>query len=484
METDNIIPVILCGGSGTRLWPLSRENFPKQYISLYSQNQKSLLQQTQERLMSNNYFGNSVIICNQEHRFIVADQMREIKVKPKAIILEPEGRNTAPAITLAALNAINEKEDPILLILASDHLIKNNKNFFRSIKSGVSEAKKDMLVTFGVIPKSAETGFGYIQSYEELNSKTLVGSRIKKFVEKPDKELAEKFLREKSYSWNSGIFIFKAKKIISEIKKFHPEMIEFCTKAIDNSVSDLDFVRVNKKHFCKCPSISIDKAIMEKTKYGVVVPLNAQWSDIGNWSSLLDYEHKNKDGNLINGRVVLKNVENSLFRSESKLLVGLGLRDIIAVETNDAVLVMDKNFSQKIGELVTEMKISGFVEASKNKKGFRPWGTYTSIASGKNWQVKLIEVNSKASLSLQKHKYRSEHWIVVKGKALVKIEEEENILSENQSTYIPAGFKHQLSNPGKIPLQIIEVQSGTYLGEDDITRFTDMYGRLTQENFD
>ena len=477
MNIDNIIPVILCGGSGTRLWPLSRESYPKQFLNINAQSTKSLLQQTQERISNLENVSPPILICNQNHRFIVAEQMREIGIKPKAIILEPSGRNTAPAVTLAALKSQEIKKDQILLVLSSDHLIHDNKEFIKSIKYAVELAQKDRLVTFGVIPTSPETGFGYIESADELNIEKCEGSDIKKFVEKPDRETAEKFILDKRYSWNSGMFVFKAKTIIEELKKLAPDVYSSCEKAIKNSKKDLDFLRLDETTMLQCPAVSIDVAIMEKTKIGSVVPLDAEWSDLGTWDSLWKNQIKDLKGNLSQGKVLLKDVKNSIFRSEGRLMVGLGVNNLVAIETDDAVLIMDKDESQEVRSLVNLMNEKGFIEGSEHKRGYRPWGSYLCIANSENWLVKFIEVNPGASLSLQSHKFRAEHWIVVKGTACVRIEDRKTILNENQSTFIPLGALHQLSNPSKSKLKIIEVQSGTYLSEDDIERFDDMYGR-------
>ena len=473
-----LIPVLLCGGSGSRLWPLSRKSYPKQFLNLNMKSNKSLLQQTQERLLSLKNIKPPILICNEEHRFIVAEQMRGIDVKPSAIILEKEGKNTGPAISLAALKSLEFEQDPILLILSSDHLILNNNNFLKSINSAIDLAKKDRLVTFGVLPTSAETGYGYIESNNELNVKTLKGEIIKKFIEKPDKVLAKKFLSDKRYSWNSGMFVFKANSIIRELQILAPKVYFSCESAIKKATKDLDFQRLDQQAMEHCPSISIDVAIMEKTKLGSVVPLDAQWSDIGTWNSLWESQIKDNEGNLSQGKVLLKDVKNSIFRSESRLIVGMGVKNLVAVETNDAVLIMNKDKSQEIKGLVTLMKERGLIEASEHKRGFRPWGSYISIASGENWLVKLIEVNPEASLSLQKHNFRAEHWIVVKGTADVRIEDEKTTLNENQSTFIPQGALHQLSNSKKSKLKIIEVQSGSLLSEEDIERFEDRYGRV------
>ena len=339
-------------------------------------------------------------------------------------------------------------------------------------------AKKDRLVTFGVLPTSPETGYGYIESINQLNLKTLQGEIINKFLEKPNKKLAQKFLNDKRYSWNSGMFVFKANAIISEFKKLAPKVYSHCESAIKKSTKDLDFQRLDEKAMENCPSISIDVAIMEKTKLGSVVPLDAQWSDIGTWSSFWESQRKDTEGNLSKGKVLLRDVKNSLFHSEGRLMVGMGVSNLVAVETDDAILIMNKGKSQEIKNLVSFMREKGLIEASEHKRGYRPWGSYLSIANGKNWLVKLIEVNPGASLSLQKHNFRAEHWIVVKGTAGVRIDDKEMILNENQSTFIPLGAIHQLSNPKESKLKIIEVQSGSFLSEKDIERFDDIYGRI------
>ncbi len=476
--SKDIYPVILCGGKGTRLWPLSRKSLPKQFLRLNSESRYSLLQQTQIRINNYNNFSNTIFICNEEHRFLVAEQIREIDVTPNSIILEPIGRNTAPSIVLAALQSLKSNKDAILLILSSDHLMTCDENFNRGLEHAFELAKQGRIVTFGVKPTSPNTGFGYIQSKKPLNFKSGEGRDIKRFIEKPNLALAKEFLLDESYSWNSGMFVFKATTIISEVKKFHPEIIDRCKNALESSREDLDFKRIEENVFLDCPSYSIDIAVMEKTNIGSVVPLNIKWTDIGSWKSLWEYENKNEKGNVIEGKVFLNNVNNSYFNSSrNRLLVGMGVKDLIVVDTDDVTLISDKNNSQEVKNIVEEIKKIGMTEAENHKIGFRPWGKYLSIASDEFWQVKLIEVKPGNSLSLQKHNYRSEHWVVVKGIAQVRIEDNIFTLNENQSTFIPLGLKHQLSNPGEENLSIIEVQCGTYLGEDDIIRYQDKYGR-------
>ncbi len=474
-----IVPVIMCGGSGSRLWPLSRKSFPKQFLSL-SDNKKSLLQNTQLRLKNLNNLNEPILICNEEHRFIVAEQMRDIKIKPFSILLEPFGRNTAPAITIAALKALELKDDPdpVLLILSSDHEIKDTRSFLEVINYGVEFAKKDKIVTFGIPPNSPHTGYGYIKSEKPFEKNIISGSNILKFVEKPNLETAKEFLKDKRFSWNSGIFMFKAKTILEELNKFVPEVVTACKEAILKSKLDLDFQRLDKDAFGTCPDISIDFSIMEKTSKGTVLPLDAGWSDIGSWESLWETSDKDKNGNFFNGRVINHLSKNCYMSSEKRILVGIGLENIVAIETNDAILISEKSHSQKVKEIVKKLKDQNILEGEMHSKIYRPWGNYMSIAEESRWQVKMIEVKPNGKLSLQMHHHRSEHWVVVKGRAKVEIEDKIDFLTENQSTYIPLGKKHRLSNPGKIPLIIIEIQSGSYVGEDDIVRFEDLYGRL------
>ncbi|WP_269611641.1 mannose-1-phosphate guanylyltransferase/mannose-6-phosphate isomerase [Prochlorococcus marinus] len=482
--TDNsIIPVILSGGSGTRLWPLSRESYPKQFLALDSRTKKTLLQKTYERLLGLEGLEKPILICNEDHRFIVAEQFREINTDPQAIILEPVGRNTAPAVAVAALQAISLGKDPLLLILAADHLIENIVEFQRVIESAKTYANLGRLVTFGIVPTSAETGYGYIEA-KELPSKEdqITGLEIKKFIEKPNKNLAEKLIKDSRYTWNSGMFLFKASSIINELEKLSPEIIKYCKIAIEKDIEDLDFLRLEAESFKKCPKISLDIAVMEKTTLGTVLPLNAGWSDIGSWKSLWDISQKNNDGNYINGRVIAEESKNCYLKSEQRLIVGIGIENLIVVDTNDAILVANADQSQNIGNIVKSLCSNDFPEGKMHRKIYRPWGNYTTIVEGNSWLVKLIEVKPNASLSLQMHHHRAEHWVVVNGTALIEKNGEKQLLSENESTFIPLGCKHRLSNPGRMKLKLIEVQSGTYLDEEDIIRFEDSYGRIKNLN--
>tara|TARA_Y100000589_G_scaffold331782_1_gene387007 strand:- start:3078 stop:4523 length:1446 start_codon:yes stop_codon:yes gene_type:complete len=473
-----IIPIILCGGSGTRLWPLSRRSFPKQFLNLNNNENKTFLQETQERLASIKDIHNPILICNEEHRFIVAEQMREINITPWKILLEPFGRNTSAAISLGAIIALEKYEDANLLILSSDHKINNTQKFVERIYDGLKYANKGRLVTFGVIPDYPETGYGYIEAEKSLNTDHNYGENIIRFIEKPDKNLAKKLIKDKKYSWNSGIFLFKAKTIINEINKFEPQINKYCKESLKDNEKDLDFQRVNKSFFEKCPNTSIDIAVMEKTTLGTVLPLDVGWSDIGSWDSVWQQSSKDFDGNSLKGNVIIKNTKDCLINSESRLLVGIGLKELIIVETNDAILISHKSKSQEIKNIVQELQERGMNEGLEHKKIFRPWGHYESIIDDSNWKVKKITVKPYEQLSLQKHLYRSEHWVVVRGKALVQIDNKEMILKENESAYIPKESKHRLSNRFNIPLVLIEIQTGSYLGEDDIQRFEDDYGRL------
>ena len=477
MSSRTIVPIILCGGSGTRLWPLSRDSYPKQYLKLGVNANKSLLQQTQERIKFLNNITSPIIICNEEHRFIVAEQMREINTKPISILLEPIGRNTAPAITLAALKASEVENDPILIVLSSDHLIKNNSKFLDVLKKGLIFAEKGSLVTFGIIPKSPETGYGYIKAEKILTELNNAGSKILEFTEKPDLEKAKTFLNDKRYTWNSGMFMFKTSSILNEIKEFSPDIFQYCKESLNESNQDLDFQRLNYDSFFKCPDLSIDCAIMEKTSKGLVLPLDVGWSDIGSWESVWDTSEKDKNGNFTKGNTLIEKTKNCYVRSENRLIVTIGLEDQIIVETNDAILVARKDHSQHVKDIVKKLKDKKIPEGLKHRKIFRPWGHYLSIVEDDRWQVKLIQVKPGEQLSLQMHHHRSEHWVIVSGTAEVEIDTSKRVLTENQSIYIPLGSKHRLSNPGKIPLKLIEVQSGSYVGEDDIVRFNDRYGR-------
>ena len=473
----NILPVILSGGKGTRLWPMSRASLPKQYLNLDNDSEYSLLQDTFLRLKGLKDLINPLVICNEEHRFIVAEQFRSISIKPWSILLEPFGRNTAPAIALAALICKAENFDPFLLILSSDHKIKNKKKFQESINKGLDYANKGQIVTFGIKPNSANSGYGYIESEEKISNKN-IASKIKRFIEKPEKKVAQKLIKDDHFSWNSGIFLFKSSTIIEQFKKYQPVLLDICEKSLKNNSKDIFFQRINNRIFDACPNISIDKAVMECTDKGTVVSLQAGWNDLGNWEAVWEDSISDINKNTIIGNVFTKNVSNSYIRSESRLIVGIGLDDVLLIETEDALLIAKKNSINSLKDLVEELDKQNFKEIKMNRKIHRPWGHYVSLIEDKTWQVKRIEIKPNESLSLQMHKYRAEHWIVVNGTAKVEIDSKVTHLSKNQSIYVPLGSKHRLSNPGESLLTIIEVQSGDYLGEDDIVRFDDIYGRL------
>lgn len=472
----DIIPVILAGGSGSRLWPLSRTSYPKQYLNLVEENKFSLLQNTYLRLKGLNNLQAPIIISNEEQRFLVTEQMREINVKPDSIILEPFGRNTAPAIALAALKASKKNKDTILLVLSSDHHIDNNKNFRKVIEDGLKLAKANRLVTFGIIPNSPETGYGYIEVCEEINDENN-SSNVKSFIEKPNLEKAKNLIKDKHYFWNSGIFLFKASTILEELNKFEPDIVKTCFNSLEKGKADLDFFRINENYFKKCPNVPIDIAVMERTKLGSVLIIKAGWNDIGSWKSIYDNSEKDNKGNTLIGKVITEEVNNCYLRSEERLIVGIDLKNLIVVETNDAILISDKESTQKVKKVVQKLYDSNAEEGNNSKKNYRPWGSFSSIERGTSWQVKKLEIKPYSSISLQLHNHRSEHWIIVKGTAKIEIDDKVSFLKKNESIYVPLGSKHRLTNQTKEYLVLIEVQSGSYLGEDDIIRFADNYGR-------
>ncbi|KZR63846.1 MULTISPECIES: mannose-1-phosphate guanylyltransferase/mannose-6-phosphate isomerase [Prochlorococcus] len=477
MATTTLIPVILCGGTGTRLWPLSRASYPKQYWALSGSSEETLLQQTQQRLKGIEGLSAPLLICNEDHRFIVAEQMRQIDVEPNAIMLEPMGRNTAPAVTVAALQATERGEDPLLLVLAADHVIRDATQFRHVIEAGRIPAEAGRLVTFGIIPTAPETGYGYIEAAESFGNGEPKAVPIARFVEKPDRTAAEQFLSNGCFTWNSGMFMFKASAILSELERLSPEVVSCCRAALEQEVPDLDFLRLEREAFAKCPNIAIDVAVMEQTELGTVLPLDAGWSDVGSWSALWDTTDRDLNGNVLRGHVIAESSRNCYLRSEHRLVVGLGVENLVVVETDDAVLIAERSKAQDVKTIVKQLEADGSPEGKAHRKIYRPWGHYTSVVEDSRWQVKRIEVKPGASLSLQMHHHRAEHWIVVKGTALVERDGERQLVGENQSTYIPLGCKHRLTNPGRMPMELIEVQSGPYLGEDDIVRFEDRYGR-------
>jgi len=473
-----IIPVIMAGGVGSRLWPLSRELYPKQFLCL--KGELTMLQSTVDRLKGIDC-ENPVVICNEQHRFIVAEQLRELNKLTKNIILEPAGRNTAPAIALAALAAkrSNSDIDPLMLVLAADHMIENEDVFCNVVRNAISYADNGKLVTFGIVPKTPETGYGYIRRGHELaGASGLNAYKVAQFVEKPNLATAQDYISAGEYYWNSGMFLFSANRYLEELAKFRPDILEACEKAMTGIDADLDFIRVDEEAFLSCPDESIDYAVMEKTADAVVMPMDAGWSDVGSWSSLWEVCDHSTDGNVNHGDVISFNTENSYIYAESSLVATVGVKDLVIVQTKDALLVADRNAVQNVKKIVEQIKNDGRHEHHVHREVYRPWGKYDSIDSGERYQVKRLTVKPGEGLSLQMHHHRAEHWIVVAGTAKVVIDDEERILSENESVYIPLGVKHCLENPGKIPLELIEVRSGIYLNEDDIVRFKDRYGRI------
>lgn len=470
--TTKILPVIMAGGSGTRLWPLSRTQYPKQFLKL-SPDGYTLLQATLLRL-KNLDCADPILICNEEHRFLAAEQMREIGITAK-IILEPEGKNTAPAITLAALYQTQQAKDSdtIMLVLAADHVITEQAQFEHSIMQALELAKHDKLVTFGIVPTHAETGYGYI----EKGNTALNGFQVQRFVEKPDAATAEQYLESKKFLWNSGMFMFKADVYLNELQKYAQDIYSSCVASMQDTKADLDFIRIDKDAFKQCRSESIDYAVMEQTQDAVVVPLDANWNDVGSWSALWDIQNKDDQGNVIQGDVITVKSENNYVFSESRLVSLLGVDNLVVIETKDAILVADKSKVQDIKKIVETIKEQGRTEHFCHREVYRPWGKYDSIDHAERYQVKRITVKPGQKLSIQMHHHRSEHWIVVNGTAKIHKGKESFLLTENQSTYIPLGEIHALENPGKVQLELIEVQSGSYLGEDDIVRFEDLYGR-------
>ncbi len=467
-----IVPVILSGGSGSRLWPLSRESYPKQFLALGGDT--SLLQRTLIRAAQLPDVSGPLIIGNDQHRFLLAEQARELEVTPRAVVLEPFGRNTAPAATVAALIATAEGADPVLLILPADHLIDDDAAFQRAVLRAVPHAMDGALVTFGIVPGSAETGYGYIQAGESYGDGA---HKVSRFVEKPDAETAAAYLAEGGYFWNSGMFVFRASSWLSELERLRPDMLAACRQAVDGATGDLDFLRLDGAAFAASPADSIDYAVMEHTGNAVVLPVSFGWNDVGAWSALHDTGNADRQGNVLRGDVIARDTRGSYIHAEHRLVATIGLDDLVVVETCDAVLVAHRDKVQDVKAVVETLKSRERLEARSHRKVYRPWGSYDSVDCEERFQVKRITVNPGAALSLQMHHHRAEHWVVVCGTAKVTRGDEVLMLYENQSTYIPPGTLHRLENPGKIPLELIEVQSGSYLGEDDIVRYDDTYGR-------
>ncbi|MCA8321005.1 mannose-1-phosphate guanylyltransferase/mannose-6-phosphate isomerase [Burkholderia cepacia] len=470
-----IFPIILCGGSGTRLWPMSRGGYPKQYLKLTGD--QTLVQQTASRLQHIPGAAAPIVVTNNEQRFLVAEQLRQVNITPSSIVLEPVGRNTAPAIAIAALLALHESPDALLLVLPSDHVILNEPAFIAAANEAATIAADQHLVTFGITPTEANTGFGYIRRGPAIADGKQV-YKVDAFVEKPDAPTAERFLNDGNYSWNSGMFMLKASTYMEELHRHAPEIARHAELAFESAKRDKDFLRLDAEAFAACPNVSIDYAVMEKTeRAAVVAAADLGWNDIGSWSALADIADADEQGNALIGDIFTDSVKNSYIRAEHRMVAAIGLDNIVIVETADAVLVAHRDKTQDVKKIVEWLNASGRHESVTHRRVIRPWGSYEGIDQGDRFQVKRIVVNPGAQLSLQMHHHRAEHWIVVKGTALVTNGDKEIMLTENQSTYIPLGATHRLTNPGKIPLELIEVQSGAYLGEDDIVRFEDTYGR-------
>lgn len=473
-DTRKIVPVVLSGGSGTRLWPMSRESYPKQLLALTAD--RSLLQETLARVGNRSVFGAPIIVCNSEHRFIVAEQIKQLDMTPHNIVLEPVGRNTAPAIAAAALMLAEEDPATLMLVLPSDHTIADSAAFLSAVSTAATAASDGALVTFGIRPDAPETGYGYIH-----RGSALAGHagcfEVAEFVEKPDAATAAAYLSAGNYDWNSGMFLLSAEGYLAELERLEPEMLDACRDAIKGSEKDLDFLRLGEEAFARCPSRSIDYAIMEHTVRAAVVPAEMGWNDIGSWTALWDIGNKDGGGNVLTGDVAVIDTENSYLRSETRLLAAIGVRDMIVVATDDVVLVLPKDRAQDVRMMVESLKSRGRHETGMHPRVYRPWGYYQTVHEGERFQVKRITVNTGASLSLQLHRHRAEHWVVANGAARVTRDDDIFMLNENESTYIPPNTRHRLENPGKVPLNIIEIQSGSYLGEDDIVRYEDDYGR-------
>ena len=461
-----IIPVILCGGSGTRLWPLSRKLYPKQFMRLVNDN--TLFQDTILRLPKE--VANPLVICNEEYRFLAAEQLRQINKDSNDIILEPIGKNTAPAIALAALATGN---DPLLLVLPADHVIEDEEYFKKLVLEAVPLAESGKLITFGVIPTEAHTGYGYIKGGRKID----VGLAVDQFVEKPSTQNAKRYFESGKYYWNSGIFLFNANRYLEELNKFRPDIYRACKESMLGTKSDLNFLRIDKTRFEECPGESVDYAVMENTADAVVIPMDAGWSDVGSWSSLWDITNKDHNGNVIHGDVIIHNSTNSFIRSDDKMVTAIGVDNLVIVVTKDVVMISNKDSVQDVNLIAKKLKDSKRTEWEIHREVYRPWGKYDLIDYGDRYQVKRITVKPGAALSLQKHQHRAEHWTVLVGTAKVTKGEEVLILAENESVYIPIGEVHALENPGEVDLELIEIQSGEYLGEDDIIRLQDRYGR-------
>lgn len=469
-----LLPVIMAGGTGSRLWPMSRELYPKQFLRLYGQN--SMLQETILRLSGLKTY-EPTVICNNEHRFLVAEQLRQMDKLSQNIILEPVGRNTAPAIALAALKATQNGDDPIMLVLAADHIINNQQVFHDAISVAENYALAGHLVTFGIVPNAPETGYGYIQRGDALSSDDNAPYQVSRFVEKPDIERAKDYIASGEYYWNSGMFMFRAQKYLSELAKYRPDILDVCTNAICSAEDSGDFINIPHNIFSTCPDESVDYAVMEKTADAVVVGLDADWSDVGSWSALWEVSPKDEQGNVLAGDAWVHNSQNCYINSDEKLVAAIGVDNLVIVNTKDAVLVMDKDRSQDVKKVVEYLKLNQRSEYKRHREIYRPWGRCDVVVQTPRFNVNRITVKPGGAFSMQMHHHRVEHWVILAGTGRVTVDGKQFLLTENQSTFIPVGTEHCLENPGKIPLEMLEIQSGSYLGEDDIIRLKDQYGR-------
>lgn len=473
--TAAIHPVVLSGGSGTRLWPMSRASYPKQLLPLLSS--RSMLQDTVTRFAGRDGFAPPLLVGNGEHRFVIAEQVRALGVEPAAILLEPVGRNTAPAAAAAARFLLDGDPDAIMVLLPADHAIADAEAFRAAVAQAADVAKEGHLVTFGIVARGPDTGYGYIKRGAPLAGADDGCFAVERFVEKPDAATAVRYLASGNYSWNSGIFVFRADRYLEELAARRPEIVARCDRAVAEARRDLDFLRLDEENFAACESVSIDYAVMEHTERAAVIPVDVGWSDVGSWSALWEIGEHDGEGNRLVGDVLARDVKNSYLRAERRLVAALGVEDVLVVETADAVLVAARDRAQEVRELVDELRRRDRSEHDTHVRHYRPWGHFESIDAGERYQVKHLMVKPGAALSLQMHHHRAEHWVVVRGTARITRGDEVTLLSENESTYIPIGMAHRLENPGKVPLDIIEVQSGAYLGEDDIVRFDDVYNR-------
>ena len=471
---SRVTPVILSGGAGTRLWPLSRELYPKQFLPL-NEPQRTMLQATADRVLGLPELAEqSVVVCNEEHRFLVAEQLREREFPSPVILLEPVGRNTAPAVAVAALQTLEQDPEAMLLVMPADHAMTDPGAFQSAVTAGIAAAEEGALVTFGITPSAPETGYGYIRARTAPSTDPV---SVAEFVEKPDAATAQRYLESGNYLWNSGLFLFRADRYIAELEHLEPDMVAACREALAAADRDLDFVRLHAEAFGRCRSDSIDYAVMEPTEAAMVVAMDPGWSDVGSWAALQAVSPADTAGNVTRGDVVAEDTRDSYIRAEHRLVAAVGMHDAIIVETADAVLVAERSRVQDVKTVVERLRAAGRDEPLNHQRVTRPWGSYERISSGERFQVKRIIVTPGAALSLQMHHHRAEHWVVVRGTARIVRGDEELLLAEDQSTYIPLGTRHRLENPGKIPLELIEVQTGSYLSEDDIVRFGDVYGR-------